>query len=383
MKPRIKARINLIVAIILLCIVHLNTGWNESVKEDSWTKAPALNGRYLFVAVPGIRDYLGYGGHGLLVFDITNGHKFVKRISTQGLHPNGLPSNVKGIAASMQLNSIYITTWESLQRIDIGTGKLVWEKLIPGGCDRLAVSPDGKTIYLPAFEGQTWTVLDAKTGDVIKQLDGFNKSHNTVYGLSGKRVYLSDIANTVVKVADAQTNQIVSQIGPFSAPVRPFTINGAETTIYVNCNDLLGFEVGDLKTGQRTAKVVVQGWDKGTVRRHGCPSHGVGLTPDEKEIWLCDGFNMRMHVFANKPPYQQLTTIPLRDMPGWITFSKDGKYAYPSSGEVIDTKTRKTLTFLTDENNNAVGSEKMIEVFMANNKATSIADQFGVGRIVK
>ncbi len=61
----------------------------------------------------------------------------------------------------------------------------------------------------------------------------------------------------------------------------------------------------------------------------------------------------------------------------------DGKYAYPSSGEVIDTRTRKTITFLTDENNNAVGSEKMIEVFMANNKATSIADQFGVGRVVK
>ena len=30
--------------------------------------------RYLYVAVPGIRDYLGYGGHGLLVFDINNNH---------------------------------------------------------------------------------------------------------------------------------------------------------------------------------------------------------------------------------------------------------------------------------------------------------------------
>src|SRR4051812_45093875 len=124
MQPRIKTRINLVIAIFLVCIVHLNTGWNESAKPVTTAKAPALNGRYLFVAVPGIRDYLGYGGHGLLVFDITNGHKFVKRISTQGMHPNGLPSNVKGIAASAQLNSVYITTWESLQRIDIGTGKL-------------------------------------------------------------------------------------------------------------------------------------------------------------------------------------------------------------------------------------------------------------------
>jgi hypothetical protein len=43
---------------------------------------------------------------------------------------------------------------------------------------------------------------------------------------------------------------------------------------------------------------------------------------------------MRVHVFNAKTPYQQLTTIPLQDMPGWITFSPNGKYAYTSSGEV-------------------------------------------------
>jgi hypothetical protein len=51
--------------------------------------------RYLYVAVPGIRDYLGYGGHGILVFDIDHDHRFVKRIPTTGFHPDGTPSNVK------------------------------------------------------------------------------------------------------------------------------------------------------------------------------------------------------------------------------------------------------------------------------------------------
>src|SRR5678816_738363 len=68
--------------------------------------------RYLYVATPGIRDYLGIGGHGILVFDINNNHRFVKRIPTAGLHPNGTPSNVKGIAVSVPLNSIYVTTLE-------------------------------------------------------------------------------------------------------------------------------------------------------------------------------------------------------------------------------------------------------------------------------
>src|SRR3954451_18311293 len=65
---------------------------------------------YLYVAVPGIRDYLGYGGHGILVFDIDNDHCFVKRINIRGFHSDKTPSNVKGIAISIPLNSIYIST---------------------------------------------------------------------------------------------------------------------------------------------------------------------------------------------------------------------------------------------------------------------------------
>ncbi len=80
-------------------------------------------------------------------------------------------------------------------------------------------------------------------------------------------------------------------------------------------------------------------------------------------------------------PYQQLTTIPVQDMPGWISFSIDGKYVYPSSGEVIDSKTRKILTTLQDEFHNNVASEKMVEIHLDGTKAIKAGDQFGVGGI--
>ncbi len=38
--------------------------------------------RRLYVAEPGIRNYLEYGGHGLLVYDIDHGHRLIKRIPT-------------------------------------------------------------------------------------------------------------------------------------------------------------------------------------------------------------------------------------------------------------------------------------------------------------
>ena len=48
-------------------------------------------------------------------------------------------------------------------------------------------------------------------------------------------------------------------------------------------------------------------------------------------------------------PPKQTTSIKLREQPGWVTFSLDGKYAYPSTGEVIDTATKKIVAALTDE----------------------------------
>ncbi|MDB5132682.1 MAG: hypothetical protein JWR02_2431 [Mucilaginibacter sp.] len=350
-------------------------------KRPPQKKSIPATGHYLYVAAPGIRDYMGYGGHGLLVFDIDHQHRFVKRIQTSGFHPNNRPSNVKGIAVSVPLNSIYISTIETLQRIDLATGKIIWEKAIPGGCDRMSVSPDGKTMYLPSFEGKIWNVADCKTGEIIKTIPGFGRAHNTLYGPSGNYVYLDDLTSQWLKIADTKTHAIIGKIGPFGNFIRPFTVNGTETRTFVTIDSLLGFEVGDIKTGKKLVRVVVEGWDKGPVRRHGDPSHGIGLTPDEKELWVCDGFNMRMHVFSAAAPYQQLTTIPLQDMPGWITFSRDGRYAYPSSGEVIDVKTRKVLFTLKDEFNNSVQSEKMLEIDLHAGKAVSAGDQFGIGRV--
>ena len=118
------------------------------------------------------------------------------------------------------------------------------------------------------------------------------------------------------------------------------------------------------------------------MHRHGCPSHGLGLTPDERELWVADGANRRLHVFDNTgspPTYVQ--TITLRDEPGWITFGIDGHFAYPSTGDVIDVATRQIVATLTDETGTAVASEKMIEIdFAARGVASAVGDQFGVGR---
>src|SRR4249920_2106619 len=69
---------------------------------------------YLYVAAPGVRNYLEYGGHGLLVFDMDHDFTFVKRIATGGLDKSGKPSNVKGICANALTHRVYISTLQSL-----------------------------------------------------------------------------------------------------------------------------------------------------------------------------------------------------------------------------------------------------------------------------
>jgi len=107
----------------------------------------------------------------------------------------------------------------------------------------------------------------------------------------------------------------------------------------------------------------------------------VAITPDEKEIWLADAANSRVHVFdATVMPPRQVASIALRDQPGWVTFSLDGRHGYPSTGEVIDTATRKVVATLTDEEGRAVQSEKLLEIVFADGKPVRVSDQFGVGR---
>lgn len=343
--------------------------------------AQAKEKHLLYVASPGIRNYVEYGGVGLLVFDMDEGHRWVKRIPTWDV-PEGRPAeNVKGICASARTGKLYVSTPRRVLCIDMLTEKKVWETVPDAGCDRMALSPDGKLLYVPSFEGPTWNVLDALTGSQIARIETNSGAHNTVYGLNGERVYLAGLKSPYLFVAETGGHTIAKKVGPFSHSIRPFTVNGRQSLCFVNVNELLGFEVGDLKSGKMLHRVEVTGYSKGQVKRHSCPSHGVGLTPDEKEVWVCDAANSSLHIFdATRMPPVQRESIRLRDQPGWVTFSLDGRRAYPSTGEVIDTRTKQIVTALTDEADRPVHSEKMVEIVFRDGRPVRSGDQFGIGR---
>jgi DNA-binding beta-propeller fold protein YncE len=367
--------LRLVVGLVLLVLTDVAVA---NARESSWQ-------RMLYVASPGVRDYVQWGGHGVLVFDIDDGHRFVKRISLDGygVDDTGKVLNVKGICAHASTARLYVSTLRQLISIDLLSDQVLWQKSFDLGCDRMSISPDGKVIYLPSLEKEVWYVVDAATGKEIKRLVLNSKSHNTVYGLDGKRVYLAGLGSPLLSVASTDDHSIERTIGPFSNSVRPFTVNGAQTLVFANVNGLLGFEIGDLTTNENVVRVEVKDFPHGPPKRHGCPSHGIALSPDEREIWLCDAFNSRLHIFdATVMPPRQESSIALREQPGWVTFSLDGTLAYPSTGEVIDAKTRKIVATLSDEDGRQVHSEKMLEIDFVDGKPTQTGDQFGLGRVI-
>src|SRR5215469_4681009 len=223
----------------------------------------------LYVASPGIRNYTEWGGVGVLVFDIDHGYKLVRRFPTWRYKPGEQVENVKGFAASSATGRMYVSNINRVVAMDILTGKELWDRAYDGGCDRMALSADGKTMYLPQLEGPAWHVVNAETGDVIATVETKSGSHNTIWAPDGSRVYLAGLKSPILRIADPKSNTVVGTVGPFAAGIRPFTVNGSNTLVFVNVNDLLGFEVGDVKSGKKLCRVEVQGFRNGPVARHG------------------------------------------------------------------------------------------------------------------
>jgi DNA-binding beta-propeller fold protein YncE len=301
--------------------------------------------RYLYVASPGSDDQDPDRSVRILVFDIANAHRFVRRIPLWRAARGNDPETARGVAASPRAGRLYVSTTKRLAAIDLKTDKIVWEKSYESHCcDRLAVSPDGQTIYAPAFGSPKWYVVHASTGELRASIGVTGWPRDTMYSRDGKRAYLAAWDSPLLSVSDATSHEIVRTVGPFSASLCPFTLNAKGTLAFANVDGLVGFEVGDLQTGLILDRVAAEGYDKDAAAKYECPSHGIAFTPDERELWVADGVRNRLQVFdATVYPPVPLMAIELPGQPRWIAFSHDGRYAYPSTGDVVDTATKKIV----------------------------------------
>lgn len=364
-------------------------GQRPEAERKSYLHGPP-DKELIYVTLPGtLEGSADRNGTGIVVLDARDNYNFVKRIQTFDVPASKNSEQVAGVAASTVTQMIYVATRGRLAAFDLATEKKVWENTYDGQCcERPQVAPDGSFLYVGSDLKDFWYVVNPRTGALIgKAVSPLSpNAHNLNLSADGKFAFMSPNGK-VMGIAETKNHTLVKTI-TFTDNIRPFVLNHDSSRIYANINNLLGFEIADVATGKIIHHVEVQGfgwpmnWNTSPRPRipHGCPSHGIALTPDEKEVWIVDGINQYIHIFDNtKMPPRQMDSIKTTAGPYWITISLDGNLAYVSSGDVIDIKTRKIVGTLKDEYGRRLYSEKLLDMVFENGKLTQVVNQFGNG----
>ncbi|HLI06497.1 MAG TPA: hypothetical protein VKV40_08015 [Ktedonobacteraceae bacterium] len=306
------------------------------------------------------------------VYDMDNNFALVQHVSIP-------TTNVRGVVFDPHSGMLYFSDGGNggsngtggLIKYNLITQSVVYRQSYNFGVDSMAITPDGKTIFMPdgsaAYDG-TWHIINTATGQVTGTI--FTASgvapHDTDMSASGQYVYMEGVDSNVLWVASTATGQIVQKVQPFAHDIRPFVVNQSGTLAYVTENGLIGFGVGNLQTGQMLYTVSAPGFNlpPGFDSQYVTPSHGISLSPDGKTVYVIDMPNSYVHVFnvSGVPGSAPTMTASIPISPisgtespctidctkeGWLEQSLDGRYLFVgNSGSIIDTTTNKVVTYL-------------------------------------
>jgi DNA-binding beta-propeller fold protein YncE len=316
-----------------------------------------------------------------------------------------LRSNIKGVAVSVRSATLYVSYggdggangFGSVLALDLLSEQIIWSRNYAHGVDSMAVSRDGSVLYMPVGEEaktrHEWTVIDAATGDEIGSFEGGRAPHNTVIGSSGERIYLAGREDRYLYVRNLSDGSLFGTVGPFIDSVRPFTVNGSETLVFVTATGFLGFQVGRVLDGQVIYSVGVEGFK--TESEFSTPSHGISLSPDERELYLVDTANAYVHVFdvAGLPDTAPVRLASIKLSQGfsgeeagcgtgwcgrisWLQHTLDGRFVLVGdAGDVIDTTRRQVVGQLPALRD----TRKMVEIDWQNGSPVAASPREGVG----
>lgn len=354
---------------------------------------PPLEKELLYVVLPGtLEGSWDESGTGIVVLDVTNNYSFVKRIPTWNVPASDWPMQVAGVTAIPETNMIYVAARGRLGAIDLTTEKMVWDNAYDGSCcERPQAAPGGSFMYVGSDLKDYWYVVNPKSGELITTVRSplSPNVHNLNLSPDGKIAFMAPNGK-VMGLSDTTEHKLIRTI-PFPDNIRVFVVNHDGSLIYSNQNNLLGFVIVDVKTGNILHRVEVKGfgwpenWNNPNRPRipHNCPSHGIALVNNEKEVWCVDGISNYIHIFDNtQMPPKQIESIKTVEGSYWIMPSIDGQRIYSSSSEVFDVKTRKVVGRLKDEYGRPMYSEKMLNMVFREGKLVQVANQFGNGIIL-
>jgi YVTN family beta-propeller protein len=247
----------------------------------------------------------------------------------------GVPIN-HGAAASPDGRQLYFSS-EAEQTLHVVDGKtLQTTKKIPlsGRPNNISIGRDGGRVYVGIVSAPgAVDVIDTKTLEKVKSIPTKGGIHNVYVTPDGKHVVAGSIAGRVMTVIDAATDQPVWTL--FEEGVRPMAFeanaDGSTKRIFVQLSNIHGFAVVDFAQRKEVARVMLPDdvpadqVDKGPF--NGSPSHGLGVSPDGRTLWVTSRPNAKVYVYS-LPDLKLLGNADLGGRPDWVTFTPDSKLVY-------------------------------------------------------
>ena len=218
--------------------------------------AVSRDGKSLYVANP---DTSSYDSDAVYIVNTTNS---IVTGDIPGFTPNLL-------ALSPTANTLYVENDTNLTISSIslatrtGIGTILFYAL--AGINNMAISPDGRYLYLSDTSGYRVDVIDTADNLMANILTGFNDPSGLAMSPDGKYLYVSDEYATTneINVVSIATNSIIANISnwrldaPFGMSVSP----DGKSLYVTNKGNANGNTVDVINTTTRRVTTVIEGFD--------------------------------------------------------------------------------------------------------------------------
>ncbi len=236
--------------------------------------------------------------------------------------------------------------------------KLLWRLQMPSlRADHLAVSPDGRRIFVTSLPGTRVYAVDARRHRIVGSYQAGDFPHVLEFSPDGRYIYSGSLGNQLapygqddgvhqITVADPRTLKVVRTYR-FSAGVRPFAFTPNGKNLVLQLSFFNGFFEMNLRTGKtlRTVALPLRGPAVSLAPQNypnNAAHHGIAIDRHNK---VCDVGTISNYVaLASLTATASTKIIPVPQGPGEALTSLDGRYCFVTSrGPTALTRRRVTI----------------------------------------
>jgi YVTN family beta-propeller protein len=260
-----------------------------------------------------------------------------------------------GAAAAPDGSRYYISN-EAEATLDVADArsfKVTRNIKLSGRPNNIAIAKDGRRVYVSIIQAPgAVDVIDTSSLERVKSIPMKSGVHNTYVTPDGRWVVAGSVVGKMLTVIDPSSDKVAWEL-PFDNGVRPMAFeqnaDGSTHRIFVQLSNVHGFAVVDFAAHKEVARIQMPAAPPGKKPDiDATPSHGIGVAPDGKTLWVDSSLNSKVYVYS-LPDLKLLGGVDVGRTPDWMTFTPDSRKVYISNAgansvSVIDVKSMKELT---------------------------------------